>query len=79
MQVFFYIIFVMVVGIALFAVQNSDASLVTIKFLVWKVETSLVYLTLGSILVGILLTLLIWIPRSIRGAIRKKDSYREIH
>ncbi len=79
MQVFFYIIFVMVVGIAIFAVQNSDAPLVTIKFLIWSAETSLVYLTLGSLLLGILLMLLLWIPRSIRSAIRKKNSSREIH
>jgi len=72
MQVFLWIIFLIVVGIAVFAVQNSNAPLVTIKFLIWKFETSLVYTILGSIGLGILITLLFWIPRAIRTSLRKE-------
>ena len=78
MQVFLWIIFLIVVGIAIFAVQNSNAPLVTIKFLIWKFETSLIYAILGSIGLGILITLLFWIPRAIRGSFRKKKLPQDI-
>ena len=72
MQAFFYVVFIMIIGIAIFAIQNSNPPAVTIKFLIWKFETSLVYTILGSIGLGILITLLSWIPRAIRTSIRKK-------
>ncbi len=63
MQFFYWLFFLMVVGIAIFAIQNSSAPPVIIKFLIWKFETSLVYTILGSIFSGILLSLLFWIPK----------------
>ena len=77
MQVFYWIVLLIVIGIALFAIQNSDAPLVTIKLLLWKFETSLVYTILGSIGLGILITLLFWIPRAIRASLRKKNVDQE--
>jgi uncharacterized integral membrane protein len=78
MQIFFYVAFLVVIGVAIFAVQNSGASPVVIKFLTFKFETSLVYTILGSIVLGILLTLLFWIPRAIRASFRKYKSSGEI-
>jgi uncharacterized integral membrane protein len=78
MQFFYWLILVIVTGIGIFAVQNSSAPLVTIKFLLWKFETSLVYTILGSIGLGILITLLFWIPRAIRASFKKKNSHQEI-
>ena len=72
MQFFFYIAFLVIIGVAIFAIQNSNAPLVTIKFLIWKFETSLVYTILGSIGVGILISLLLWIPRAIQGSLQTK-------
>jgi lipopolysaccharide assembly protein A len=72
MQFFFYVVFVIVIGIAFFAVQNSGAAPVVIRFLMWKFETSLVYTILGSIGLGILITLLLWIPRAVRASVRSK-------
>ena len=77
MKVFFWIAFVVIVIIAIFAVQNSAAPPVSIKFLLWKFETSLVYTILGSIGVGIFLPLLFWIPREIRSSFRKSKSAKE--
>ncbi len=71
MKPFFWIAFVIIAILAIFAVQNSAASPVSLKFLFWKFETSLVYTILGSIGLGILLTLLFWIPREIRSYFRK--------
>jgi uncharacterized integral membrane protein len=78
MQVFYWIVLLIVIGIAVFAIQNSNAPLVTIKLLLWKFETSLVYTILGSIGLGILITLLFWIPRAIRASIRRKKVPQDI-
>jgi putative membrane protein len=77
MQIFIYIAFLIVIGIAIFAIQNSGAPLVVIKFLIWKFETSLVYTILGSVGLGILLTLLFWIPRALRPFFRGEKSHQE--
>jgi uncharacterized integral membrane protein len=78
MKVFFWIAFLIVIAVAIFAVQNSDAPIITIKFLFWRFETSLVYTILGSIGLGILLTLLFWIPRALRASFRSKKSNQEL-
>jgi len=78
MQIFLWIVLLIVVGIAIFAVQNSDAPAVVIKFLLWKYETSLVYMILGSVGLGVLITLLFWIPRAIRASFRRKKTNQEI-
>ncbi|HYA93509.1 MAG TPA: lipopolysaccharide assembly protein LapA domain-containing protein [Thermodesulfobacteriota bacterium] len=72
MKVFLWIAFLIVIAVAIFAVQNSDAPIVTIKFLFWRFETSLVYVILGSISLGILFTLLFWVPRALRVSFRPK-------
>ncbi|HXX34774.1 MAG TPA: LapA family protein [Thermodesulfobacteriota bacterium] len=74
MKVFLWIAFLIVIAVAIFAVQNSGAPIITIKFGFWKFETSLVYTILGSIGLGILFTLLFWIPRALRASFRSKKS-----
>jgi uncharacterized integral membrane protein len=78
MQFFFYLVFVIVIAIAIFAVQNSGAAPVAIRFFFWKYETSLVYTILGSIGLGILITLLIWVPRAVRASVRARKGDRSI-
>jgi len=68
----------MAIGIAVFAIQNSSASLIAVKFLVWKFETSLIYALLGSAGVGILMILFLWVPRAIRASIRSSESKKKI-
>lgn len=77
MQFFYWLIFLVAIGIAIFAVQNSSAPPVSIKFLIWKLETSLVCTILGSVVLGILLTLLLWIPRAVKASFQKKDLNKE--
>ena len=77
MQIFYWIILLIAIGIAVFAIQNSNAPLVTIKWLLWRFETSLIYTILGSIVLGILITLFFWIPRAIKASLRKKDVHQE--
>lgn len=78
MQVFFYVAFVLIISVAIFAIQNSGAPPVIIKFLLWKFETSLVYTILGSTGLGVFLTLLFWIPRALRASFQKKKLHQEI-
>ena len=77
MKPFFWIAFVVVAAIAVFAIQNSAALPISIKFLLWKFETSLVYTILGSIGLGIFLALLFWIPREVRTSFRKSRLAKE--
>jgi uncharacterized integral membrane protein len=79
MKIFLWIAFLILIAVAIFAVQNSSAQLVTIKFLIWRLETSLVYTILGSIVLGIFLTLLFWIQRAVGTSIRKKEPNKENH
>ncbi len=72
MKIFLWIAFLIVVAVAIFAVQNSDVPIITVKFLFWKFETSLVYIILGSIGLGVLFTLLFWVPRALRASFRPK-------
>jgi uncharacterized integral membrane protein len=65
-------------GIAVFALQNSSAPLIAVKFLVWKFETSLIYALLGSAGMGILMVLFLWIPRAIRASIKSRESRKKI-
>jgi uncharacterized integral membrane protein len=68
----------MAVGIAIFAIQNSSAPLIAVRFLVWKFETSLIYALLGSTGVGILMILFLWFPRAIRSSMRSRESKKKI-
>ena len=78
MQSFYWLIFIMAIGIAIFTIQNSNAPLVMIKFILWQFETSLIYTIFGSMSVGILITLFFWIPRAIKSSIRSRELKREI-
>lgn len=78
MQVFYWLVFLIAIGMAIFAIQNSSASPVVIKFLLWQYETSLVYTLLGSVGVGILITLFFWIPRAIRSSFRMRELKRKM-
>ncbi len=77
MQIVIWIVFLIAISIAIFAVQNSNAPAVTIKFLLWRFETSLIYTILGSIVLGILITLLFWISKTIRATTRRKKVGQE--
>jgi len=72
-QFFYWLIFLVSFGIGFFAVQNSNAPLVTMKFLIWRFEISLIHTILGSIGTGILVTLFLWVPRAVKSSIRLRE------
>ena len=78
MQFFYWIVLLIAIGIAVFAIQNSNVPLVTIKFIFWKLETSLVYTILASIGLGIFITLLFWVPRAIRSSFEWQKAPKEV-
>lgn len=78
MQFFYWVALVVIIGIAIFTVQNSTAPSVVMRFLMWRFETSLIYSILGSFGLGVLMTLLFWIPRAIRTSFRTKKLHKEI-
>jgi uncharacterized integral membrane protein len=78
MQFFLWLAFLLFIGVAVFMIQNSTAPPVVMKFLFWNLETSLIYTILASFGSGILVILLLWIPRSIKASFRVKNLKREI-
>ena len=78
MQFFLWLAFLVVIGVAIFMVQNSTAPSVVIKFLFWNFETSLIYTILVSVGSGMLIILFLWIPRSIKASFRDKNLKKEI-
>ena len=78
MQIILWLTFVIIICVAIFAVQNSAAPPLTIKFLFWKWETSLIPMLLGAIGAGILIMLLLWIPRALRASFRAKALKKEM-
>jgi lipopolysaccharide assembly protein A len=78
MRFFSWVSLVIIVCAAILAIQNSTAPPVTMKFLLWNFETSLIYTILGSIGIGMLIILFLWIPRAIRGSFRTKHLKKEI-
>ncbi len=72
-----WVAFLLVIGLAIFAVQNSSAPPVHMSFFFWSFDTSLAYALLGSVGVGILLVLFFWIPRSIRASINLRRLKKE--
>ena len=78
MQFFFWLAFLVIIALAIFAIQNSTAPAVVMKFLLWRFETSLIYTILGSILSGIILTLLLLAPATVRNSFRARNLKKEI-
>ena len=73
MQFFYWLIFLVAISMAILAVQNSNAPLVMIEFLIWRFETSLIHTILGSVGAGILVTLFLWVPRAVKSSIRLRE------
>ncbi len=78
MGYFYWFILPITVGIFIFAVQNSTGPAATMKFLMWTFQASLIHIVLGSIVAGMIMTLIFWIPRAIKASIRSKKLKKQI-
>jgi uncharacterized integral membrane protein len=78
MKFFFGLAFLVAIVLAIFAIQNSTATMVMMRFLFWQFETFLVYAILGYIGSGMVIILLLWIPSAIKGSFRSKNLSKEI-
>jgi uncharacterized integral membrane protein len=70
---FFGLVFLIAVGVAIFVVQNLTAPVVAMSFLFWKFETSPTNTILLSLGCGMLIILLLWIPRGIKTSFRVRN------
>ena len=78
MQILYWVALFLVIGMAIFAVQNSTAPPVVLKFFMWRFETSLIYTIFGSFGLGVLVILFFWVPRAIRTSFLTKKLHKEI-
>ncbi len=78
MRFFLVLVLLLIACIAIFAVQNSTAPAILMKFVLWKMETSLIYVIFGSFGLGILLMLFLWIPLSIKSFKRTRNLRKQI-
>jgi uncharacterized integral membrane protein len=78
MKFFFGLAFLVLLGAAIFAVQNSTAPAIDIKFLVWHIQTSLVYTILGTLVSGMIVVFLLWIPSAFRSSSQKRGLRKEV-
>jgi uncharacterized integral membrane protein len=78
MRFFGWLAFLVALLVAVFAIQNSTLPLISVKLLLWQVETSPVYTVIGSLVAGVLVTVLLWIPYVIRESFRRRDLRKQI-
>lgn len=78
MKFFFVLAFLVLVGAVIFAVQNSTAPTIDIKFLVWHIQTSLVYTILATLVSGMIIVFFLWIPSAFRTSSQKRGLRKEI-
>ncbi len=78
MQIFQLLSLGIILCAAIFAIQNSTAPPIKMTFLIWNFEVSLIYTVLGSVGIGMLIIVFLWIPRAIRTFLRARDSKKEI-
>ena len=78
MKFFFGLALLALVGVVVFAVQNSTAPAIDIKFLAWHIQTSLVYTILGTLVSGMIIVFLLWIPSAFRTSSQKRRLKKEI-
>jgi uncharacterized integral membrane protein len=69
MRFFFWLASLVVVVLAIFAIQNSTTPVMMIQFLFWKFEISLIYAILGAVGSGMLIILLLWIRSAIKASL----------
>ena len=78
MQFFLLPVLLVLIGVVIFAFQNSIAPPVVTRFLFWNLETSLIYTILVSIGAGMLIILPLWIRTSIKASSKVKNLKKEI-
>jgi len=77
-QIFFWLVFLMVIGEAIFVIQNLAAPVIVMNFLFWKFETYPTDIIFQSIGWGMLAILLLWIPRGIRNLFRIRNLKKKV-
>ncbi|HHV62280.1 MAG TPA: LapA family protein [Firmicutes bacterium] len=77
MQAYLIIALVFAIAVAIFAVQNSGA--VTVRFLNWQSDTSLIFVILGSAVAGALAVGLVGFMKQISLSIKLRNTSIRLH
>jgi uncharacterized integral membrane protein len=78
MRYFGWLAFLVAIMLVGFAIQNSALPHVTVKLLAWQVETSPVYVMLYSLILGVLITIMLWIPYAVQKYFQQRGLKRQI-
>jgi uncharacterized integral membrane protein len=78
MQIFLGASLAVILALTIFTVQNSMAPPVTLKFLLRDFKILLPYAASGSLGIGILIALSLWIPRALRASFRERNLKKEM-
>ena len=78
MRFFLGLVFLIATGVAIFVVQNLTAPVVAMNFLFWKIEIPLADTILRSLGCGMLIILLLWVPRGIKTSFRVRNLRKRI-
>ena len=78
MQFFYWFVLLVAVGIAIFAVQNAGVPLVTLKFLAWEFNAPMIFTILGSVGVGVLAILFLWVPRAVKNSFKSRELKKKV-
>lgn len=75
-QVYLIIAFLLAIGVAVFAIQNSTP--VQVRLFLWQFQSTLVQIILSSAAIGAVVAFLLGLPRSIRRGLRLREQERYI-
>ncbi len=70
LRISIFLVFIVVLCIGIFALQNSSAPPIQVKFLFWQLDTSMVYALLSTLGAGILVILILLIPSALKNSFR---------
>ncbi len=78
MKYFLWLALLITIAVAIFAIQNSALAIITMKFLAWRLDISPVYAILASLVCGMLVMLLVWVPIVLSASLGKRRLKKEI-
>jgi uncharacterized integral membrane protein len=75
---FLWLALLITIAVAIFAIQNSALAIITMKFLAWRLDISPLYAILASLVSGMLIMLLVWVPIALRASLGRRRLKKEI-
>ncbi len=77
MNISFFITFLLILGITVFAMQNGMP--LEVRFLFWGFKSSLVAVIFGSSMVGAAIMAIITVPKVVKKHLRERSLTKQVH